>query len=93
MTFVGHLGEGNAQNGLGYLEAYDTKTGAQLWKSGLMDAPAAAAPVTYTVGGKQYVSIAVGGQSPQRRLAAARPDESGPVARRQHLHVRAAVTS
>ena len=63
MTWVGHLGEGNAQNGLGYLAAYDTKTGAQLWKSGLMDAPAAAAPVTYTVGGKQYVSIAVGGQS------------------------------
>ena len=63
MTWVGHLGEGNAQNGLGYLAAYDTKTGAQLWKSGLMDAPAAAAPVTYSVGGKQYVSIAVGGQS------------------------------
>jgi alcohol dehydrogenase (cytochrome c) len=63
MTWVGHLGEGNARNGLGYLAAYDTKTGAQLWKSGLMDAPAAAAPVTYTAGGKQYVSIAVGGQS------------------------------
>jgi PQQ-dependent dehydrogenase (methanol/ethanol family) len=63
LTFIGHLGEGNAQNGRGYLAAVDTKTGAELWKSGLMDAPAAAAPVTYTAGGKQYVSIAVGGQS------------------------------
>jgi hypothetical protein len=28
-----------------------------------MDAPVGAAPVTYTVGGKQYVSVAVGGQA------------------------------
>ena len=28
-----------------------------------MDAGVGAAPVTYTVGGKQYVSVAVGGQS------------------------------
>ena len=63
ITFIGHLGTGNGQAGDGYLEAVDTKTGASLWKSPAMDAPAAAAPVTYTVGGKQYVSIAVGGQS------------------------------
>jgi glucose dehydrogenase len=63
ITFIGHLGLGNAQDGKGYLEAVDTKTGASLWKSPLMTAPVGAAPVTYTVGGKQYVSVAVGGQS------------------------------
>ena len=63
ITFVGWLGEGNAQDGKGFLQAIDTKTGKELWKSPLMTAPAAAAPVTYTVGGKQYVSIAVGGQA------------------------------
>ena len=62
ITFIGHLGVGNAQDGKGYLEAVDTKTGASLWKSPLMTAPVGAAPVTYTVGGKQYVSVAVGGQ-------------------------------
>jgi len=63
ITFIGHLGVGNAQDGKGYLEAVDTKTGASLWTSPLMTAPIGAAPVTYTVGGKQYVSVAVGGQS------------------------------
>jgi len=64
LTFIGHLGQQpNAQDGLGYLEAVNTKTGASLWKSAAMDAPVGAAPVTYTVGGKQYVSVAVGGQS------------------------------
>jgi quinohemoprotein ethanol dehydrogenase len=63
LTFIGHLGVGNAQDGHGYLEAVDTKTGASLWKSPLMTAPVGAAPVTYTVGGKQYVSVAVGGES------------------------------
>jgi outer membrane protein assembly factor BamB len=63
LTFIGHLGIGNARDGKGYLEAVDTKSGASLWKSPLMTAPVGAAPVTYTVGGKQYVSVAVGGQS------------------------------
>jgi quinohemoprotein ethanol dehydrogenase len=64
LTFIGHLGQQpNAQDGLGYLEAVNTKTGASLWKSGAMDAPVGAAPVTYTVNGKQYISVAVGGQS------------------------------
>ena len=63
ITFIGWLGVGNAQDGKGFLEAVDTKTGASLWKSPLMTAPVGAAPVTYTVGGKQYVSVAVGGQS------------------------------
>jgi len=63
ITFIGWLGVGNAQDGKGFLEAVDTATGASLWKSPLMTAPVGAAPVTYTVGGKQYVSVAVGGQS------------------------------
>jgi glucose dehydrogenase len=63
ITFVGWLGVGNAQDGKGFLEAVDTKTGASLWKSPLMTAPVGAAPVTYLAGGKQYVSVAVGGQS------------------------------
>jgi glucose dehydrogenase len=63
ITFIGWLGVGNAQDGKGFLEAVNTKTGASLWKSPLMTAPIGAAPVTYTVGGKQYVSVAVGGQS------------------------------
>ena len=63
ITFIGHLGTGNAQASDGYLEAVDTKTGASLWKSPPMDAGVGAAPVTYTANGKQYVSVAVGGQS------------------------------
>jgi glucose dehydrogenase len=63
ITFIGHLGTGNGQDGKGWLEAVDTKTGASLWKSPPMDAPVGAAPVTYTANGKQYVSVAVGGQS------------------------------
>ncbi len=63
ITFIGHLGDGNAQDGHGYLEAVDTATGASLWKSPPMSAPVGAAPVTYTVNGKQYVSVAVGGQA------------------------------
>jgi glucose dehydrogenase len=63
ITFIGWLGQGNAQDGHGFLEAQDTATGASLWKSDLMTAPVGAAPVTYMVNGKQYVSVAVGGQS------------------------------
>src|SRR5262249_2974683 len=57
LTFVGHLGQGTAQDGRGYLSAVDTKTGKELWQSPLMEDPAAAPPVTFTVNGKQYVSI------------------------------------
>jgi quinohemoprotein ethanol dehydrogenase len=62
LTFVGHLGQGTAQNGLGYLAAVNTKTGAELWESPLMDAPAAAPPITYSVNGTQYVTEVVGGE-------------------------------
>ncbi|HET7449704.1 MAG TPA: PQQ-binding-like beta-propeller repeat protein [Gaiellaceae bacterium] len=61
LTFVGHWGSGNGADGKGYLEAVDTKTGASLWNSGPLSAPVGAAPVTYTVNGKQYVSVEVGG--------------------------------
>jgi glucose dehydrogenase len=63
ITFIGWLGEGNAQDGKGFLQAVDTKTGQELWRSPKMTAPVGAAPVTYMVGGKQYVSVAVGGQA------------------------------
>ncbi len=63
LTFVGHLGEGLAKNGQGYLAAVSTQTGAQLWQSPLMDAPAAAPPITYSVNGVQYVTEVVGGEN------------------------------
>jgi quinohemoprotein ethanol dehydrogenase len=61
LTFVGHYGSGNGADGKGWLEAVDTKTGASLWQSPPMSYPVSAAPVTYTAGGKQYVSVEVGG--------------------------------
>jgi PQQ-dependent dehydrogenase (methanol/ethanol family) len=61
ITFVGHYGSGNGSDGKGWLEAVDTKTGASLWNSPPMSYPVSAAPVTYTVAGKQYVSVEVGG--------------------------------
>jgi glucose dehydrogenase len=41
----------------------DTTTGASLWTSPAMAAPAAAPPITYSVDGKQYVAEIVGGES------------------------------
>ena len=61
VTFVGHYGTGNGSKGDGYLAAVDTKTGKELWKSATMPYPVASAPITYTVGGKQYVTVEVGG--------------------------------
>jgi quinohemoprotein ethanol dehydrogenase len=61
LTFVGHYGTGNGADGKGWLEALDTKTGQSLWNSPNFNYPAAAAPVTYTAGGKQYVLIEAGG--------------------------------
>jgi alcohol dehydrogenase (cytochrome c) len=63
LTFVGHLQQGTATNGLGYLEAQDSATGASLWSSPLMNAPAAAPPIVYSVNGKEYVAEVVGGES------------------------------
>jgi alcohol dehydrogenase (cytochrome c) len=61
LTFVGHFGSGDGSKGDGYLEAVDTKTGKSLWTSPAMPYPVAAAPITYTVNGKQYVTVEVGG--------------------------------
>ena len=61
ITFVGWFGTGDGSKGDGYLEAQDTKTGASLWKSPTMPYPVAAAPIVYTVGGKEYVTVEVGG--------------------------------
>jgi quinohemoprotein ethanol dehydrogenase len=61
VTFVGHFGSGDGSKGDGYLEAVNTKTGASLWTSPPMPFPVSSAPITYTVNGKQYVTVEVGG--------------------------------
>ncbi len=61
ITFVGHFGTGDGSHGDGYLEAVDTKTGASLWKSAPMPYPVGAAPIVYSVNGKEYVTVEVGG--------------------------------
>jgi quinoprotein glucose dehydrogenase len=43
-----------------YLRAFDTETGAELWR-GELPAGARATPMTYSIGGRQYVVICVGG--------------------------------
>ncbi|HEY9514733.1 MAG TPA: pyrroloquinoline quinone-dependent dehydrogenase [Gemmatimonadaceae bacterium] len=43
-----------------YLRAFDTETGAELWR-GELPAGGRATPMTYSVGGRQYVVICVGG--------------------------------
>jgi quinoprotein glucose dehydrogenase len=45
------------------MRAFDLHTGKVLWKSPLLPAPAVATPITYEVGGVQYVVIAAGGHS------------------------------
>ena len=61
ITFVGHFGTGDGSKGDGYLEAVDTKTGASLWTSPSMPYPVSAAPIVYTVNGKEYVTVEDGG--------------------------------
>jgi quinoprotein glucose dehydrogenase len=43
-----------------FLRAFDTATGAELWR-GALPAGARATPMTYSAGGRQYVVISVGG--------------------------------
>jgi glucose dehydrogenase len=43
----------------GYFQALDARTGARLWKA-IVGGEVAAAPISYRVGGKQYVAIAAG---------------------------------
>jgi membrane-bound PQQ-dependent dehydrogenase (glucose/quinate/shikimate family) len=45
-----------------YIRAFDTETGKELWKVQL-PAPGHATPMTYQIGGKQYVVIAAGGHA------------------------------
>ncbi|MBV9339628.1 MAG: pyrroloquinoline quinone-dependent dehydrogenase [Acidobacteria bacterium] len=45
-----------------YIRAFDTETGKELWKA-LLPAPGHATPMTYQIGGKQYVVIAAGGHA------------------------------
>jgi quinoprotein glucose dehydrogenase len=61
LTFVGHFGSGDGSKGDGYLEAVDTKTGKSLWTSPPLPAPVAAAPIVYSVNGKEFVTVEVGG--------------------------------
>jgi alcohol dehydrogenase (cytochrome c) len=61
VTFVGHFGTGDGSKGDGYLEAVDTKTGKSLWQSAPMPYPVASAPIVYSVNGKEYVTVEVGG--------------------------------
>ncbi len=63
ITFVGHIAPGNGRTGQGYLEAQNSKTGQTLWTSPLMTAPATSPPITYSVNGRQYVTIMAGGES------------------------------
>jgi len=61
LTFVGHFGTGDGSKGDGYLEAVDSKTGQSLWTSPSMPYPVSAAPIIYSVNGKEYVTVEVGG--------------------------------
>jgi len=45
-----------------YIRAFDAETGKELWKAQL-PAPGHATPMTYQIGGKQYVVIAAGGHA------------------------------
>lgn len=44
-----------------YLRAYDAASGRELWK-GRLPAPGTGTPMTYVVGGRQYVVVATGGE-------------------------------
>ena len=93
VTFVGHFGTGDGSKGDGYLEAVDTKTGESLWTSPPMPYPVAAAPITYTVNGKQYRDGRGRRRGPQRRHPPVRSSRPAARPRRLRLHVRAAVAS
>ena len=91
VTFVGHFGTGDGSQGDGYLEAMDTKTGKSLWKSPPMPYPASAAPITYSVDGKQYVTVEVGGSGHNDVTRPFGLLDPRRVRGRLRLHVRAAV--
>ena len=84
LTFIGHLGQqANAQDGKGYLEAVDTKTGRLAVEVG-PDGRAGRRCAGHLHGGRQAVHL--GGRrrrEPQRRIAAVRSHGSAAVARRR----------
>lgn len=43
-----------------FLRAYDTRSGRELWR-GTLPAPSQATPMSYAIGGRQYVVVAAGG--------------------------------
>ena len=43
----------------GYFFALDARTGSLLWKANV-GAPIASGPITYSVGGRQYIAVAAG---------------------------------
>lgn len=46
-----------------YLKAYDASTGELLWQVSMNDIPSSC-PITYSVKGKQYVTVVVGSGGP-----------------------------
>ena len=50
--------------------AIDKRTGAELWSYATGDTATTGTPMTYRVGGRQYVVIAVGGPGPGAALLA-----------------------
>ena len=54
-----------------YLRAFDSRSGAELWR-GRLPVPAMATPMTYTWRGRQYVVIAAGGHGQVGTDAAAK---------------------
>jgi len=59
------------------LRAYDKKTGAEVG-SVLLPAPISASPMTYSVGGKQYIVVAVSGGPYSGEFIALRLPSGGP---------------
>ena len=57
IVVAGHTGDSNG----GSLSAYDAAMGTKLWDSEQLDGGANAPSVTYSVNGKQYISIFAGG--------------------------------
>lgn len=62
-----------------YFRAFDAETGKVLWEIPL-SAPVTGYPISYAVDGKQYVAVAVGGNTTgQRHMASLYPELQGPV--------------
>lgn len=68
MTAGGLVFIGNSTDG--YLRAFDSASGKELWRS-MLPAAGAATPMTYAIGQRQYVVIAAGGHG---KLGTARSD-------------------